>query len=158
MFVREKHLWKRKLWCRTGMRFSVKSLCCQGNWAYLENRPHCALTSVDKSQAKHLLLFHFRRAKKWNYSVKLCKTPDCCKILTAQFNTYYGNMSRVRVTAVHFPKKHLNISFFFSSEIAVSRVLFIITYYNYYYLLLKLLPNAVRKTVSRVFLLQLINA
>ena len=50
MFVREKHLWKRKLWCRSGMQFSVKSLCCQGNWAYLENRPHCALTSVDKSQ------------------------------------------------------------------------------------------------------------
>ena len=64
----------------------------------------------------------------------------------------YGNMSRVRVTAVRFPKKHLNILFFFSSEIAVSRVLFIITYYNYYQLLLKSLPNAIRKTVSRVFL------
>ena len=25
MFVREKHLWKRKLWCRSGMRFSVKA-------------------------------------------------------------------------------------------------------------------------------------
>ena len=95
------------------MRFSVKSLCCQGNWAYLENRPHCALTSVDKSQTKHLLLYHFRRAKKWNYSVKLGKTPDCCKILTAQFNMCYGNMSRVRGTAVHFPKKNLNILFFF---------------------------------------------
>ena len=29
------------------MWFSSKSLCCQGNWAYLENRPHCALTSVN---------------------------------------------------------------------------------------------------------------
>ena len=79
------------------MRFSGKSLCCQGNWAYLENRPHCALTSVDKSQTKHLLLYHFRRAKKWNYSVKLGKTPDCCKILTAQFNGLYCVASSVKI-------------------------------------------------------------
>ena len=63
MFVQEKHLWKRKLWCRCGMRFSGKSLCCQGNWAYLEKGPHCALTSADKSQTKHLVLYHLRREK-----------------------------------------------------------------------------------------------
>ena len=63
MFVRVKYLWERKLWCRSGMQFSGRSLFCQGNWAYLENRPHCALTSVDKSQTKHLLLYHFLRAK-----------------------------------------------------------------------------------------------
>ena len=37
----------------------------------MENRPHCALTSVDKSQTKHLLLYHKR-----DYSVKLGKNSS----------------------------------------------------------------------------------
>ena len=35
---------------------------------------------------KNRLLQHFRGRKTKYYSVKLGKTPDCCKILTAQFN------------------------------------------------------------------------
>ena len=88
----EKHLWKRTLWTRSGMQFSSKSLCCQGNWAYLENRPHCALTSVDKSKTKHLSLYH-----KGDYSLKLDKTLDCCKILSAQFNGLFGVASSVKI-------------------------------------------------------------
>ena len=97
MFVREKHLWKRKLCGRSGMRFSSKSLCCQGNWAYLENPPRCALTGADQSQTKHLLLFYFRKAKKRDYSVKLGKTTDCCKIMTPQFNGLYCVASSVKI-------------------------------------------------------------
>ena len=98
MFVREKHLWKRKLWCRSGMPFSGKSLCCHGYWTYLENRPHCALTNVDKSQTKHLYIsVAFSEGEKRNYSVKLGKTLDCCKILTAQFNGLYCVASSVKI-------------------------------------------------------------
>ena len=84
----EKHLWKRKLWCRSAMRFSGKSLCCQGNWAYLENRPHCALTSVEnlKQSTYYCTIFGGR------------KTELFCKIgQNARINGLYCVASSVKI-------------------------------------------------------------
>ena len=95
MFLREKDLWKRKLCGRSGMRFSSKNLCCQGKWAYLENPPRYALCWSISNKAAITVLFS--EGEKRDYSVKLGKTTDCCKIMTPQFNGLYCVASCVKI-------------------------------------------------------------
>ena len=58
---------------------------------------HIVPWQVLKISNKAPITVPFSEGKKRNYSVKLGKTPDCCKILTAQLNGLYCVASSVKI-------------------------------------------------------------
>ena len=97
MFVREKHLWKKK---HPGVDracgFPVKAFVVRvigHTW----KTDHIVPWQVLINLKQRPITVPFSESEKRDYFVKLGKTPDCCEILTAQFNGLHCVASSVKI-------------------------------------------------------------